>query len=439
MTGKRGNGQGTVWKEGSGYRWQVTIGYHPNGRRKTRSGTAKTKTAASQALNQVLADVQRGQIGESSAITVSDYAQVWLRRQHDVEPRTVKKYEQELDYVLEHIGSMRLQDVRAPHLEDVLAALVRRRMRHGQSMARSTLTRILMRLRSLFRTAVRDQIIYANPMEGIRLSRKKRGQVSKIKAFSYDEAQRFISLGMALYEADLCRLWPALYLGISMGLRRGEILGLRWRDIDFETSVLRIRHTRVMDVDGIKGSEPKTDNSRRDLRLPPGALALLKKHHAEQQIEKKNARGHWENSDIVFATSTGNWTHVDNLNRAMRMVLGWSNPERVSNPRQQCAWIRVPREHRAQLRAVILSGEALPPLTPHHLRHTYATIALRAPRHPGEIKPPLEVVSKNLGHANPAITLEYYRHVLDDEIRSTVIDLFPVLPTRPAVATDVLN
>ena len=104
---------------------------------------------------------------------------------------------------------------------------------------------------------------------------------------------------------------------------------------------------------------------------------------------------------------------------ALSAVLDWSDPARLSHrPGSGHVWQGVPREKWAGLMAAVLAGEKLPGISPHDLRHTFATLALRR-------GVPVEVVSKVLGHGRAAITLTVYRHVIDNERRATVVNLFP--------------
>ncbi|GAA4022871.1 site-specific integrase [Deinococcus rubellus] len=428
----RGNGQGTVRQVGKKWRWEITLGFRSSGSRISKSRYAETKGKAEAAKNAALTDYSRGLIGEPDKVTVADFAARWLRRQHDVTPRTAKKYGQELDYALEHIGSMRLQDVRPHHLKDVVGQVAAREMRNDTRMSRSTLGRTLTRLRSMFKEAVADQIIYVNPMDGVKLPKISVNETASIKALNPDQAARLHIIGSALYDAGLCRLWPALFLSLGMGLRRGEVMGLKWADVDLARGTLRIRQTRVMDVQGIVTGNPKTTNSRRELHLPASVTTLLKRHRAAQDTERAAAGPAWQDGGVLFATALGEWTHPDNLNRALSAVLGWTEPTRAAQDGRGSVWTRVPRELRPALKVAALAGERLPDISPHDLRHTYATLALRH-------GVPVEVVSKNLGHGSPAITFTVYRHVLDDELRATVVDLFPTLPTVPSTATAVLN
>ncbi|AWN24217.1 hypothetical protein DKM44_14070 [Deinococcus irradiatisoli] len=432
MTGERrakarGNGEGTVWKEGDVYRWQVTLGYRTDGKRITRSGRAASKKAAHDAMNKVQADYSRGLLGTPERVTVSEYAERWLRRQHEVRPRTAKRYGEHLAYALEHIGSMRLQDVRPHHLKDLLVKLSQRPMKRGGTMAPITQAHVRTRLRSLFREAVSDQIIYANPIDGVKRVKTERHE-SAGQALDFDQAARLHEVGAALHEAGLCRFWPALFTAVSLGLRRGEVMGLTWDDVDLSGNVIHIRQARVMGAKGIETGTPKTVNSRRTVHLPPSLVAVLQAHHAHQAQERQALGREWLGVGAVFSTELGGWSHPDHLNRALGAVVAWSDPATF----EQKAKRGITREARARLSTVISAGEKLPSISPHDLRHTYATLALRR-------GVPVEVVSKVLGHAQVSITLDVYRHVLDNERRASVIDLFAELPSRPAMPPAALN
>ncbi|GGO28464.1 tyrosine-type recombinase/integrase [Deinococcus humi] len=428
----RGNGEGTVWKEGEVYRWQVTLGFKTDGKRITRSGRAASKKAAHDAMNKVQADYSRGLIGEPAKVTVAEYAGRWQRRQLQVTPRTANQYGDELAYALEHIGDMRLQDVRPHHMKDLMVTLSRRQMYGGTVMSPRTQARVLTRLRSVFREAVTDQIIYVNPMEGVRQV-KAAWAVSAGEALDFDQVARLHTLGTALHAAGLCRQWPAIFTAVSIGLRRGEVMGLTWHDVDLERGVLRVRQTRVMGLEEIETGDPKTVNSRRDIHLPASLVAVLQDHRTAQEKERQAAGSAWAGTGAVFATALGEWTHPDNLKRGVKLLVDWSDPARLEQQMgKRSVWQGVPREKRAALMAAVQAGEKLPSISPHDLRHTFATLALRR-------GVPVEVVSKVLGHARVSITLDVYRHVMDNERRALVVDLFDAPPVAPAFSLPALN
>ena len=256
---------------------------------------------------------------------MAEYAERWLRRQAEVRPRTAKRYGEELAYALDHIGTMRLQDVRPEHLKDLMVTLSKRTMRRGGSMSPALRPTSSRGYGPLFREAVSDQIIYANHMEGVRRVRAPRHE-SAGTALDFEQAARLHAVGWALHAAGLCRLWPALFTAVSIGLRRGEVMGLTWDAVDLEHGVLKVRQARLMGVEGIETGDPKTANSRRDIHLPPSLVAVLRAHREGQQAERTAAGRAWENTGAVLATALGGWTHPDNLKRALASVLEYLQP-----------------------------------------------------------------------------------------------------------------
>lgn len=430
-TKQRGNGEGTVYQTGTKWRWQVTLGYRTNGSRITASGTAPTKSAASAALARARADHSRGLLAETSEITVAEYAEMWLGRHIHVSPRTIALYRQELGYAIEHIGTMRVKDVRAPHLKDLVTALAKRKMDGGRgknrTMASRTQGKVLMRLRSLFKEAVSDQIIYVNPMDGIR---RQKGNTPEAvgKALDFEQASRFRELGEELHALGLCRLWPALFTALSIGLRRGEVMGLKWDCVDFDRGVIQIRRQLVQGKEGIKlENELKTKASRRDIYMPDSLRFALLAHQEHQRVERELAGTDWIDTGAVFTTELGNWVWPDNLNRALDLLVSWSKPGKGKAGQGGLGAAKLARLHN-----LVDENRPLPDLTPHDLRHTFATLSLR-------MKVPVEVVSKKLGHARVSITMDIYRHVLDSEQREHVVDVFTFAAIPSPVQTSQIS
>ena len=419
----RGNGQGTVYEYRPGkWRWQVTVGYKPDGKRLSVTGRADSKTLAQTAMTQALADQARGLLAAPESMTVSEYAEKWLGRQKHLSANSLRAYRGELAYALQHIGKARLRDVRPAHLKDLMVALSEQVMAQGQMMAPRTQGKVLTRLRSLFREAVSDQIIYVNPVEGVRKVKAPSSEAVGT-VLDFQQAVRFQEMGQALYGADLCRLWPALFTAVSVGLRRGEVMGLSWQHVDFKNGVLQIRQQLKVEHGKPVLGTLKTPHSRRDVYIPESLRVLLLGLRERQEAERVAMGSAWRETGAVFATADGGWTHPANLTRALAHVTEWSEPSAIER-RSSAVRAVVSDDALAHLGAVARAGEKLPELSPHDLRHTYATLALRR-------RVPPEVVSKTLGHARVSITMDIYRHVLDSERRDHLIDLFEApVPVR---------
>jgi integrase len=454
---KRVNGAGSVKQMQNGrWRWTLTLGYRTVGDKTKRDevgGTASTKKAAEIALADAITMRDRGLLAVSDRVTVSEFVETWFSRLEGLNIRSIAMYRKELSYALEHIGKMKVKDVRAPHLKTLMTTLAARPMgrrdkdgkppKDAKVMNPRTLGKVLTHLRAVFAEAVVDQIIYANPCEGVR--KPKSAPLEHVgTVLDFDQAARFHEIGEALHAAGVCALWPAVRTCISIGLRRSEVMGLRWQDVDFKSNVLRIRHTNVgQAVGGFQlGEVTKTHTSRRDIDMPPSFCVMLEEHHANQSKHKERAGEAWQNSGAVFASGQGQFVSPDNLNRAMANVLEWSNktmllerykpdgePSRTAKKKEDMTNLErrmraVPVDHRPRVEAIVRAGEVLPDIRVHDLRHTYATLALRS-------LVPVAVVSKTLGHARISITMDIYRHVLPSEMKENVFDLFAApLPVR---------
>jgi integrase len=163
-------------------------------------------------------------------------------------------------------------------------------------------------------------------------------------------------------------------IAIHCGLRQGELLALKWEDVDLEASTLQVRRS----LSGSSGGHPvftapKTVKSRRQVRLTAGAIEALKRHRKRQLEERLRVTGLWRDHDLVFTTKTGTPLHRQNLR------------QRSFKP--------------------LLKKSELPEIRFHDLRHTCATLLLTKGVHP-------KIVQELLGHSTIAITLDTYSHVL---------------------------
>jgi integrase len=224
--------------------------------------------------------------------------------------------------------------------------------------------------------AANDGLIPRNVADNLKLPRIDCEEIDPLTA---EEANRLI-------EAAAGDRLEAIYtIAIHTGLRQGELLSLRWEDLDLEAGALRVRRTLTRTKGTYSMGEPKTKKSRRTVRLTTGAVAALR-GHLERQLEEMDRLGSlYQPGGLVFASEAG----------------GIINPSNLRN--------------RSFTRLLRRAG--LPPDTRFHdLRHTCATLLLSRNVNP-------KIVSEMLGHATIAITLDTYSHVLPDMQEKAAIAL----------------
>lgn len=203
-----------------------------------------------------------------------------------------------------------------------------------------------------------------------------------MKVWTSENAANFL----AFAQAD--RLHAAWYLTLFTGIRRAEVLGLHWKDVDLERSEIRVRHTLVEVGGKLIIGEPKTRSSKRTIAITPDTVAVLEKHRERQGRERHEAAEGWTDNGLVFTASVGTPINPGNLARAYK------------------ALIRLAK---------------VPDIRFHDLRHTSASLAIRR----GDAA---KVVAERLGHTNVAFTLNTYVHTYAEQRKEAALgikDLFP--------------
>jgi len=256
------------------------------------------------------------------------------------------------------------------------------------ALSPTTVRRVHATLHRALRDAVRNNLLPRNPADDVEFP-KPMQRDQRLHAWNSEQLKKF------LVSTDGDRLRPLWLLYGVTGARRGELLGLTWDDVDLDAGTITIRRGLVPVGRTLVVGEPKTESGLRTISLPPTTAAVLKRHKAAQAAEKMEHRDIWaaercealKGLDLVFTREDGAEMH----------------PDRVS---------------KLFVTAVTKSGQ--PKITLHGLRHTWATIALL------EMKVPINVVSKRLGHKDASITLGIYTHATaqhDEEAAEAFADL----------------
>jgi integrase len=342
-------------------RWEARITL-PDGKRK--SFYQKTRNQAAAAMNKALNNVAEGLPVTPEKMSVGEYLAKWLEASaHDLAPRTLTRYRQHITLSLTPaLGRKRLARLDPQSVQ----ALYARKLTEGASPA--SVRQLHAVLRKALGEAERLGLIPRNVATLVKVPRSARYEMHTL---SPDEAKRFLS------EVDEDRLAALYTLALHTGMRLGEMLALRWVDVDLAKSpALHVRATlRYVNADLYYFDPPKTERSRRRISLNSAVTEVLKRHRVAQLEERLAAGVAWRDEDLVFCTPIGAPICGNHLS-------GRDFP-------------------------ALLKEAGLPRIRFHDLRHTCATLLLWRGVHP-------KVVSELLGHTTITMTLDRYSHVLPD-------------------------
>lgn len=353
--------------------WYVVVDLNrgPDGRRKQKwHGGYRTRKEAEAAFAKLATDLRAGTYVEPSKVTLQDWVETsWLATMRSqVKPSTWDSYMRNLRlHVLPRVGHRALQDLTPSILNTLYAELMESGRRNGTpgGLSTKTVRYVHATVHKALADAVDAGLLQANPAD--------RARPPKPRAAAPIEMRVWNAEHLATFLAHLVghRLQAAFHLAAMTGMRRGEVLGLRWHDLDLELGRLAVRHTLVSVAYEVRESTPKTHQAR-VVDLDPDTVHQLKKHRDRQNDERIAWSTGYQESDLVFRREDGAPVHPDSFSQTFD----------------------------AEVRR---SG--LPRIRLHDLRHTHATIALRA-------GVPVKVISERLGHQNPAFTLKQYAHVI---------------------------
>lgn len=365
MAKRRGNGEGTITQRIDG-RWEARVTLLDGKRKcfygKTRQEVARKLTEARRAL-----DVGSSVIADER-LTVAAYLVLWLERMRPprVRPSTHRRYTQQLAHVIRTYGSIRLTRLSAAQVTSLYAQLQRSKADRGAGLSATTAHHIHTVLRKALADAVRLDLVTANVTDRVDAPKLRR---TPIQPFNAQEAQQ-------LLEAAHGDRLEALYvLALTTGMRLGELLALTWRHVDLEAGTLQVVASLQRVERGWRSGAPKTQRSRRQIALTVTAQEALRAHRMRQLAERVATADQWRQRDLVFCNRVGDYLDAQSFSRTTYQNL--------------------------------LRRAGLPHKRFHDLRHTAATLLLKAGVHP-------KVVSEMLGHSTIAITMDTYSFVMPD-------------------------
>lgn len=366
--------------------------WHPGGPR---------KRDAERLVNELVKRKDDGTYRGPDRLSLGEYlTDRWLPGQKSqLRASTFDSYRRNIDlHVLPRIGGIALQKLVPEDLDGLYAALATEGRRDGKvgGLSPKSIRLVHLILHKALSDARRKETVTRNVAELSDPPKLRAARRQEIKVWSAEQLHTFL---------DLCadhRLHPAWFVASHTGMRRGEVLGLRWADVDLNGRRLSVSQAVILVAYELVVSDIKTDNGRRTIDLDERTVGVLRAWRKRQLEERLLVGAGYGDRDLVFARPDGAPTNPDLFSQSFDRFVARS---------------------------------ALPRIRLHDLRHTHASILLKA-------GVPVKVVSERLGHASPAFTITVYQHVLpgmqaDAAIVFSDLVAGALAPPRPAnIAVD---
>lgn len=368
--------RGSIHRRGDSWtvRWRTETA---DGRKQHSKGGFRTKKEAQEFLTDTMAAIRGGVFSEPTKVTLGEFlTQRWLPgRKLSLRPSTWSSYEVAINrHVLPHLGGVQIQQLSPDRLDRFYADL------SATGLAPKTVRNIHVMLHKALHDAMRKNLVPRNAAEAADPPKLTRSSRSDMSTWTPEQLRDFFA-GIAHH-----RLAAAYLLAATTGMRRGEVLGLRWADVDFIARHLHVRQTILSVNYELTYGRPKTLRGERKIALDAETIRALRSHRVAQLREMDVLGAGYRNQDLVFARENGDPVHPDYFSQTFD-------------------------------RTVRRLG--LPKIRLHDLRHTHATLGLKA-------GVPIKVMSDRLGHATTAFTMDIYTHAIpaiEHEAAEQIADL----------------
>lgn len=395
---KRGNSEGSIYHMSDG-RWRaaVMIGWKlaPDGKRipLRKTFTAATRHEVSDLLTDALKNRKDGIPLVNEKQNVSKFLTHWLEQvaKPRVRPKTYRTYSDLVKlHIAPAIGDIPVGKLSPQNVREFLNAKL------AAGLSPRTVKHLLVTLRGALAVAVKDGQLPRNVAAHVD---PPHVPDSEVQVFNPEQAREFLKAVRG------SRLEAAYTAAVAVGMRQGEILGLRWTDLDLETGKLFVRVALQRVDKKLVQVQPKSRKSRRPIQLPAVCVTAFARRKADQDLERKWAGSQWQESEYVFTTRIGTPMDARDLLRDYYAITRPKTKE--GKP------VKLP----------------FPPIKFHALRHSAATILLAQGVHQ-------RYIADLLGHSQVSFTLQTYAHVLEELQKQTADKMDEILAPVP-VATSV--
>ncbi|MFD0617852.1 tyrosine-type recombinase/integrase [Paenibacillus sp. GCM10027629] len=339
--------------------FQFYTGEIINGKReRIKKRGFRTKKEADAAMVKAKAEFERGEFVKGKKITVAEYMNSWLDNKQDLNTVTRELYESYLrTHIIPDLGHHPIDKLCSMDIQNFISLL------RSKGLAENTVKRIFSVINTALNQAFRMELVRRNVASVVS---KPKGERRELKVWDLETINRFLEATQ-----DGSRYSIAMYLALMTGMRQGELLGLRWADIDFDNKTIHVQQSLARDGKTINHTL-KSKKSIRSVAISTETVARLKEQRKLIVMEMVKEGEDYQKNDLVICSSKGTPASTRSIMKVWNKFI-----ERLEFPR----------------------------ITFHDLRHTHASLLLQQGVHP-------KIVSERLGHSSVVITLDTYSHLL---------------------------
>jgi integrase len=360
---------GSIRKIGTKFRVTLEYGTDASGKRIRKNLTASNEAEAKKLLNEFDYNQQRNLVVPTTNMSLAEFLQHWMENyvKYNCEETTTYGYINILfNHMIPFLGNFELQKLQPAHIQQYYKHLM-----DEKELSPNTVHKHHACLRKALDYGLKQQFLHRNVADAVSMPRKEKFQG---KFYKHDE------LNLLLDKAKDHKIEIPVYLAVFLGLRREEIIGLKWKYVDFDNQLLYVSEVRTSAGSKEVIKAPKTDKSKRTLFITDDLLEVLLKHKQRQEEFKRLLGSEYENSGYVYAHDNG-------------------RPYRVNSVTEQFK--------------SFLEKNGLSQIRLHDLRHTFASIL----SHEGV---DIKAISEALGHSDIGTTSKIYTHLFDKTHKNTV-------------------
>lgn len=330
-------------------------------RNRVYKNVSGSKREANSVMHRMITEMEENRLTRKSNRTIAEWMDEWLNEYlPNIEETTRIAYKSKIEcYIKPAIGGILITSLRTEHVQRMINDM------NSRKLAPKNIRETFNNINAAMKKAVKIRLIPYNPCEAVELPKLKKYRAN---VYSVDMIHNLLDIakGTDMYV-------PVLLL-VTVGLRRGELLGLRWEDIDFEKHLIKVRKNLVRGEKGYIIKAPKTESGIRDVSIGDDVVNILKKEHIQYKKDAFAYGSGFQNLDLVIRQEDGSPFLPDSMTRKWRRFLERND---------------------------------LPKIRLHDLRHSNATALIQAGVNP-------RVVQQRLGHSDVNITLNTYTHVLPE-------------------------